>query len=137
MNRSLALPCWPVQALVAAAALAAAVPALASPAGAQSPAVAASAPRAVPPAPSDPSDPGARVPPLRHDSVLAPRRGVASAVSPVPWRDANEQVNRIGGWRSYLRESAPSTPSTPAPPPTPASPAAPAPAATPGTGAGR
>jgi hypothetical protein len=59
---------------------------------------------------------------------------VAPAVSPVPWRDANEQVNRIGGWRSYLRESAPATPSTPS---TPASPAAPAPAATPGTGAGR
>jgi hypothetical protein len=134
MNRSLALPCWPAQALAVAAALAAAAPALASPAGANTPAAAASAPRAVMPEPSDPSDPGARVPPLRHDSVLAQRRGVAPAVSPVPWRDANEQVNRIGGWRSYLRESAPSTPSTPS---TPASPAAPAPAATPGTGAGR
>lgn len=35
----------------------------------------------------------------------------------IPWKEANEQVGRIGGWREYARESreAPSGSSSPAP----------------------
>lgn len=81
---------------------------------------------------ADPANPAAPVPALRHDSVLASRRGVAAAPAALPWRDANEQVNRIGGWRSYLRESAPAAPAAaPAPNPGPATNPAASPAATP------
>lgn len=29
----------------------------------------------------------------------------AAPAQPVPWREANEQVGRIGGWRAYAREA--------------------------------
>jgi hypothetical protein len=54
---------------------------------------------------ADPLDPRAPVPPAVHRSVLAGQR--ISADRPLtPWPDANQTVNRIGGWRTYLRESA-------------------------------
>ena len=75
------------------------------------PATAPSTPARHAGADQDPANAAAQVPALRHDSVLANRRGVAAAPAPRPWREANEQVNRVGGWRTYLRESAPTPPS--------------------------
>ncbi len=33
------------------------------------------------------------------------------------WRDANDEVGRIGGWRAYAKEAAPADGATPAPGP--------------------
>lgn len=56
------------------------------------------------PAP-DPLDPQAAVPPARHRSAMADYRAPAEA--PVgSWKEANERVNRIGGWRAYAGEAA-------------------------------
>lgn len=47
----------------------------------------------------------------------------------ISWREANDTVGRIGGWREYAREANPQTGGTPSPPgnaPSPAAPAAPA-----------
>ena len=70
----------------------------------------------------DPLDPAAPVPPLTHSSALT----AAPSLSETPvgsWRDANDTVNRIGGWRAYAREAR----EPEAPPPAPNS--APAPVA--------
>ena len=55
-----------------------------------------------------------------------------------PWKAANDEVGRIGGWRAYLKEANEVEPSASAPAPaTPASPATPAlPAANPHSGHG-
>lgn len=59
------------------------------------------------------------------------------------WRDANDTVGRIGGWRSYAKEArepaASGAPNqgNPAAPTAPAAPAAPAPAANPHEGHGK
>ena len=64
------------------------------------------------PAP-DPLDPQAAVPPARHRSAMADYRALAE--SPVgSWKQANERVNRIGGWRAYAREAAQQPASAPA-----------------------
>lgn len=56
------------------------------------------------PAP-EPLDPKAAVPPVQHRSAMNGYRPLAEA--PVgSWKEANERVNRIGGWRAYARESA-------------------------------
>ena len=53
-----------------------------------------------------------------------------------PWRDANDTVGRIGGWRSYAKEGRePAVPGTPNPSSS-STPAAPAPAANPHAGHG-
>ena len=80
----------------------------------------------------DPLNPRAEVPPVVHRSALAAYRS-AIDVPLGSWKDANDTVTRIGGWRTYLREAAqPDASGAPAPAPaaTPAAPAA-APAATP------
>ncbi|MCW5590592.1 MAG: hypothetical protein KIS74_00700 [Burkholderiales bacterium] len=51
----------------------------------------------------DPTDPAAAVAPLRHPSPFVRYRpfsekGVGS------WREANDEVARIGGWKAYARE---------------------------------
>ena len=52
----------------------------------------------------DPLNPRAAVPPLVHGSALASYRRLAEV--PVgSWREANDQVARIGGWRAYAREA--------------------------------
>jgi len=87
----------------------------------------AATPLAAEPAPSVPvyRSVFAKYQPLRDDAAI-------------PWRDANDTVNRIGGWRPYAREAqqAPLAAGTP-PAITPATPATPAPAAasTPARGA--
>ena len=65
----------------------------------------------------NPLDPAARVAPLVHESALAGYRRHAD-VAPVPWREANDTVTRIGGWRVYAREAAEPSGAASAPPPT-------------------
>ncbi len=72
----------------------------------------------------DPLDPKASVPALRYESSFAQYRRLGDE-KPVSWRDANDTVTRIGGWRVYAREA--QQPDA-APPTTPAALAAPAPA---------
>ncbi len=53
---------------------------------------------------ADPLDPQARVPAATYTSPLSTYRRLGED-KPVPWKDANETVNRIGGWRAYAREA--------------------------------
>ncbi|GEM_PF-1039057 len=53
--------------------------------------------------------------PLRFDSVLSRYKPMTDQKLG-SWRDANDTVARIGGWRTYLKESqTPDTPATTAP----------------------
>jgi hypothetical protein len=77
--------------------------------------LAAQAQTAPPTARPDPLDAQAPVPALVYRSSLVSSRP-SGADKPVPWREANDTVARIGGWRAYAREaqapaSAPSAPS--------------------------
>lgn len=65
---------------------------------------------------ADPLDAGARVPAVTHSSALAGYRLLGDDQR-VSWQEANERVNRIGGWRAYTREAQQPEPaaSTPAP----------------------
>lgn len=66
----------------------------------------AAAVQAQPPTPrADPLDPRAAVPPAVHRSALADYKP-AGEVTVGSWRDANDTVNRIGGWRAYAKEAA-------------------------------
>jgi hypothetical protein len=56
------------------------------------------------PAAPDAADPKAAVPPVRYDSAFARYRPNAEAEVGA-WRDANDHVGRIGGWRVYGREA--------------------------------
>ena len=54
------------------------------------------------------------------------------------WKDSNETVEKIGGWRAYAKEAAePASADKPAPAASPATPAAPAAAPNPHAGHGR
>lgn len=80
----------------------------------------------------DPLDAAASVPGAHHESAFKGYRRFG-ATSVVPWRDANDTVDRIGGWRSYAREAqASATPPARAP-----AAAASAPSAEPARPAGR
>jgi hypothetical protein len=63
----------------------------------------------------NPLDPTAQVPRAAYVSPLAAYRRWGED-QPVPWRQANETVNRIGGWRAYAREAQQSDPPAPARP---------------------
>lgn len=70
----------------------------------------------------DPLDPKASVPALSYVSSFSQYRLLGDE-KPVSWRDANDTVTRIGGWRVYAREAqqadpAPAAPSAPAAVPT-------------------
>lgn len=52
----------------------------------------------------DPLDPKASVPPLIYESPFKSYTPLG-ADKPVSWREANDTVNRIGGWRVYAREA--------------------------------
>ncbi len=68
----------------------------------------------------DPLDARASVPPVTHDSPLQRYRAHRD-VQMAPWKDANDTVTRIGGWRVYAREAAaPEAATPPSPPPQPA-----------------
>lgn len=78
---------------------------------------------------ADPLDARSPVPAVVHRSALAGyvRLGEDRRV---PWQEANETVNRIGGWKTYLREAQQPDPvSTPDKPVRPAAVPASAPAA--------
>lgn len=68
----------------------------------------------------DPLDSKATVPALRYESAMAQYRPLSDEKA-VSWREANDTVARIGGWRVYAREA------QQADPPAPAAPAAKAP----------
>lgn len=61
----------------------------------------------------DPLNPQASVSPLLHESAFTQYRRLTDA--PIgSWRDANDTVTRIGGWRVYAREAAqPAAPAAP------------------------
>jgi len=52
----------------------------------------------------DPLDPKASVPALSYESSFSQYRRLGDE-KPVSWRDANDTVSRIGGWRVYAREA--------------------------------
>ena len=62
---------------------------------------------------ADPANPQAQVPPAQHSSAFAGYRRHAEA-APSAWKDANDTVARIGGWRTYAREAAAPAASEPA-----------------------
>ena len=53
---------------------------------------------------SDPTDPGGAVPAVQYRSPFYDYRSFGDSVR-TPWRQANDEVARIGGWRTYLREA--------------------------------
>jgi hypothetical protein len=61
----------------------------------------------------DPADARAPVAPLTYKSSLAQYRKPDAEAPPLAWRDANDAVERIGGWRAYAREAA-AAPAAPA-----------------------
>lgn len=63
------------------------------------------------PARPDPLDPAAAVPPIHYRSPLPSGRPTAQ-LPPGGWREANDTVARIGGWRAYAREAAAQPPSS-------------------------
>lgn len=65
----------------------------------------------------DPLDSKAKVPSTRYESSFAQFRRTGDD-KPVSWREANDAVARIGGWRVYAREAQQPDPATerPAPP---------------------
>ncbi len=77
----------------------------------------------------DPLDPKAPVPSVRYESAFAQFRRIGDN-KPMDWREANDAVARIGGWRVYAREAQQPEPAAAAKPaapsPAPASTAAPA-----------
>lgn len=71
----------------------------------------------------DPTDARASVAPLAYVSSLQPDARQAER-PPLTWREANDRVARIGGWRVYAREAQlPDAAPTPAPPAKPTDPA--------------
>ena len=52
----------------------------------------------------DPLDAKASVPALNYESSFSQYRRLGDE-KPVSWRDANDTVTRIGGWRVYAREA--------------------------------
>lgn len=56
-------------------------------------------------APSDPADGKASVPPVEYQSPFAEYRPLGDDKN-TAWKDANDTVGKIGGWRAYAREAA-------------------------------
>ena len=79
---------------------------------------------------ADPLDARAAVPPVRFSSAFAPYRRMSE--TPVgSWREANDTVARIGGWRVYAREAQQPDPAAEKPAASPAQAPASAPASSP------
>lgn len=62
----------------------------------------------------DPLDAKAAIAPLVYRSTLSGYKPLAAESPAVAWRDANDAVLRIGGWRAYAREAAAPAASSPA-----------------------
>ena len=67
-------------------------------------AFAAAAQPAAPARKPDPLDSGAAVPAPVYESAFKHYRRWTDT-SAVPWREANDLAERIGGWRAYAREA--------------------------------
>ena len=87
---------------------------------------------------ADPTDAQSAVAPLKYQSPFRDYR-VLGDDKRIPWKDANDEVARIGGWRAYAREAqqpAPDKPAAETPPaavpPTPAPAKSPLPPPAPG-----
>ena len=94
---------WAMALTAAAAPAGAPPPPPAPPGGPPGPPPAGPGPPGPAPRP-DPLDARSVVPPSVHSSALASfRRFVEVPVG--SWREANETVTRIGGWRAYTREA--------------------------------
>jgi hypothetical protein len=65
---------------------------------------------------ADPLDPNASVPALSYRSSFEPYRRQDDG-KPISWREANDTVARIGGWRVYAREAQQAEPAPEAKPP--------------------
>lgn len=70
---------------------------------------------------ADPQNPASTVPAIAYRSAFAGYRAF-TAEKAQPWRDSNDTVGRIGGWRVYARESQPAA--QPAPQAAPVAPGA-------------
>ena len=67
----------------------------------------------------DPADAAAAVPVTVYHSVFGADQR-PGADKPIPWKAANDEVGRIGGWRTYAREASQSAATAgTTPPPTP------------------
>ncbi len=64
----------------------------------------ANPPAANKPARPNPLDAHAPVPPAMHESAFARYRSGGELVVQ-PWKESNDTVGRIGGWRGYAREA--------------------------------
>ena len=53
----------------------------------------------------DPADARAQVPPVAVRKTPSPQPAVDPP--PIDWRAANARVERVGGWRTYARETLP------------------------------
>ena len=53
---------------------------------------------------SDPADPNVVVPAADYQSAFGQYERRSAGVS-IPWKSANDEVARIGGWRAYAREA--------------------------------
>jgi hypothetical protein len=53
----------------------------------------------------DPLDAKAAVAPLAYRSAFSGYTPLSNELPPLSWRDANDAVERIGGWRAYAREA--------------------------------
>jgi hypothetical protein len=71
---------------------------------------------------SDPLDPKASVPTTAYESSFSQYRRLGDETV-VSWREANDTVTRIGGWRVYTREAQQPDPAAAAKPPQAATPA--------------
>lgn len=74
-----------------------------------------------------PADASASVPRVVHQSSFSAYRGFSDQ-EVKDWRESNDNVGRIGGWRTYAQESQPSKPAAKTPPPPAADGMAPKPA---------
>jgi hypothetical protein len=73
---------------------------------------------------ADPLDAKATTTPLVYRSAFTGYKKLEAESPPMAWRDANDAVERIGGWRAYAREA---NAAASAPAPAPSSPPASAP----------
>ena len=78
---------------------------------------------------ADPASPSAPVPALKYESAFSDYRPFGDDQM-IPWKSANDEVGRIGGWQVYAREArqpaavqAPPEIKTPTSTPTPSAPA--------------
>lgn len=71
------------------------------------------------PGTADPLDARAAVPAVTYVSPFIGYRP-DGVIKVAPWKEANDTVARIGGWRAYAREASQPAPAGPVPAPAPA-----------------